>query len=59
MATQAVPKAPQSVLVQQLPVTQLAPQQKSLPLALQELLLGVQAALTHLPVVVLQMSLLP
>src|SRR5450432_582139 len=57
--TQAVPAAPQSPSTQQSPATQLAPQQKSAPLALQALLLGLQAAVTHLPVVVLQMSPLP
>jgi hypothetical protein len=57
--TQAVPTAPQSLSTQQLPPTQAPLQQKSPWLAPQLLLLGVQAAVTHLPVVVLQMSLLP
>src|SRR6185437_1331047 len=57
--THALPTAPQSVSTQQLPATQLPPQQKSALLSAQVVLLGEQVALSHLPVVLLQMSLLP
>ncbi|HEX3140048.1 MAG TPA: hypothetical protein VHQ87_08340 [Rhizobacter sp.] len=49
--TQAVPKLPQSVSMQQLPGTQLPPQQKSLPFAAQAPLVE-QRALTQAPCVV-------